>query len=170
MYPAVYLDYAKHRRQYADVGVIPTPAFFYGPNRGEEIEIDIEAGKRLIVTYQAVSEPDDEGRRTIFFELNGQPRTVSVQDRALAVKGKAHRKADETDPGQIGAPMPGMIVGVAVQPGEDVEEGDRLFTIEAMKMETAVYARTAGKVRDIVLQPGTRVEQHDLVIEMEAAG
>jgi pyruvate carboxylase len=169
MYPAVYLDYAKHRRQYADVGVIPTPAFFYSPNPGEEINIEIEPGKRLIVTYQAVSEPDDEGRRTIFFELNGQPRTVTVQDHALAVKGKAHRKADEVDPGQIGAPMPGMIVGVAVQPGDTVKPGDRLFTIEAMKMETAVYAQTAGKVRDIVLHPGTRVEQHDLVIEMEAA-
>ncbi len=166
MYPAVTLDYAKHRRQFGNAAVIPTPPFFYGPNVGEEIDIDIEQGKRLIVTYQALSEPDDKGERTVFFELNGQPRTVAVQDKARAPKGKAHRKADETDPGQIGAPMPGMIVGVGVQPGETVQEGDRLFTIEAMKMETAVYAPYGGRVNEVVLHPGTRVEQHDLVVVM----
>ena len=167
MYPAVFLDYAKHQHDYGDTCVVPTPPFFYGPNVGEEINLDIEAGKRLIVTYQAMSEPDEEGRRTIFFELNGQPRTVSVQDKALAAQGRAHGKADEADPGQIGAPMPGMIVGVGVQKGETVDAGDRLFTIEAMKMETAVYAPYGGKITEVVLGPGTRVEQHDLVVAMD---
>jgi len=167
MYPAVFLDYAKHQHDYGDTCVVPTPPFFYGPNVGEEINLDIEAGKRLIVTYQAMSEPDEEGRRTIFFELNGQPRTVSVQDKALAPQGRAHVKADEADPGQIGAPMPGMIVGVGVQKGETVDAGDRLFTIEAMKMETAVYAPYGGQITDVVLGPGTRVEQHDLVVAMD---
>jgi pyruvate carboxylase len=167
MYPAVFLDFDKHQRDYGDTHVVPTPPFFYGPNVGEEINLDIEAGKRLIVTYQATSEPDDEGRRTIFFELNGQPRTVSVQDKARAPQGKAHVKADESDPGQIGAPMPGMIVGVSVQKGETVAEGDRLFTIEAMKMETAVYAPHDGQIQHVELGPGTRVEQHDLVVHMD---
>jgi len=167
MYPSVFVDYLKHRRQYGDVAVVPTPAFFYGPNVNEELNIDIEAGKRLIVTYLADSQPDEEGRRTIFFELNGQPRTVSVQDRALAATGRAHRKADETEPGQVGAPMPGMIISISVQKGDTVEAGDRLFTIEAMKMETAVYAETGGTVSGIELSPGTRVEQHDLVLELD---
>jgi pyruvate carboxylase len=167
MYPAVTLDYAKHHRTYSDVSLVPTPQFFYGPNLGEEFAVDIETGKRLIVNYLATSQPDEEGRRTVFFELNGQPRTVKVQDTALAPKGKAHRKADESDPGQVGAPMPGMIVSVSVQQGDSIDQGDRLFTIEAMKMETAVYAQTDGKVQEIVLQPGTRVEQHDLVIVLE---
>ena len=167
MYPAVFLDYAKHRRDYGDMRVIPTPPFFYGPNVGEEINLDLEQGKRLIITYQATSQADDEGRRTIFFELNGQPRTITVQDKARAPKGKAHVKADEADPGQIGAPMPGMIVGIGVQVGETVDVGHRLFTIEAMKMETAVYAPYAGKVTEVVLGPGTRVEQHDLVVKLD---
>jgi pyruvate carboxylase len=167
MYPAVFLDFDKHQRDFGDTWVVPTPPFFYGPNVGEEINLDIEAGKRLIVTYQAASEPDDEGRRTIFFELNGQPRTVAVQDKARAPQGKVHVKADESDPGQIGAPMPGMIVGVSVQKGETVQEGDRLFTIEAMKMETAVYAPHDGQIQHVELGPGTRVEQHDLVVHMD---
>jgi pyruvate carboxylase len=149
---------------------VPTPQFFYGPNVGEEFAIEIEEGKRLIVNYLTTSQADQEGRRTVFFELNGQPRTVTVQDKSLAAQGRANKKADESDPGQIGAPMPGMIVGISVQPGQKVEEGDRLFTIEAMKMETAVYAQTDGKVAEIVLSPGTRVEQHDLVIQMETGG
>ena len=168
MYPAVTLEYLKHARQYGDVSALPTPQFFYGPNVGEEFAIEIEKGKRLIVNYLATSQPDEDGRRTVFFELNGQPRTVTVQDTALAAKGKTHRKADESDPGQVGAPMPGMLVGVAVQVGDKVQEGDRLFTIEAMKMETAVYAQAGGKVTEVVLHPGTRVDQHDLVIAMEA--
>ena len=170
MYPAVTLDYVKHERTYSDVSRVPTPQFFYGPNVGEEFAIEIEEGKRLIVNYLTTSQADQEGRRTVFFELNGQPRTVTVQDRSLAAQGRANKKADESDPGQIGAPMPGMIVGISVQPGQKVDEGDRLFTIEAMKMETAVYAQTAGKVAEIVLSPGTRVEQHDLVIQMETDG
>ena len=167
MYPAVFLDYAKYRRQSGDVGVIPTPVFFYGPKIGQEINLDLEAGKRLIVTFQAMSEPDDEGRRTIFFELNGQPRTIAVQDKSRAPRGKAHVKADDSDPGQIGAPMPGMIVGVGALVGQAVAAGDRLFTIEAMKMETAVYAPCAGKVAEVLLGPGTRVDQHDLVVRLE---
>jgi len=167
MYPAVFLDYAKHRREFGDVAVVPTPVFFYGPKVGQEINLDLEPGKRLIVTCQAMSEPDDEGRRTIFFELNGQPRTVTVQDKARAPRGKAHVKTDDSDPGQIGAPMPGMIVGVGVLPGQEIAAGDRLFTIEAMKMETAVYAPCAGTVGEVTLGAGTRVEQHDLVVRLD---
>jgi pyruvate carboxylase len=167
MYPTVTLEYVKHLRTYSDVSRVPTPQFFYGPNVGEEFAIEIEEGKRLIVNYLTTSQADEQGRRTVFFELNGQPRTVSVHDHDLAPKVQAHRKADESDPGQVGAPMPGMIVGISVQPGQQVERGDRLFTIEAMKMETAVYAQADGKVSEIVLSPGTRVEQHDLVVVME---
>ena len=107
---------------------------------------------------------DEDGKRTIFFELNGQPRTVKVTDTALAKSGHARRKADKTQPGQIGAPMPGMIVSVTAVPGQAVERGDRLFTIEAMKMETAVYAEADGEVEEVVSPAGTRVEAHDLVL------
>ncbi|WP_374764715.1 pyruvate carboxylase [Yunchengibacter salinarum] len=164
MYPAVTVDYLKHRETYGDVSLIPTMPFFYGPDAVDEFNIELEPGKTLIVNAPTMSEPNDEGERTIFFELNGQPRTVSVVDRGRAPKKARNRVADDSDPHQVGSPMPGMIVGVAVQKGEKVAEGDRLFTIEAMKMETAVYAHKGGTVDEVVLTPGTSVEQHDLVI------
>ena len=169
MYPGVFLDYAKHRRQNGPVHVLPTPTFFYGLERGQEVAIDIEPGKTLIVTYLATSEADETGHRTIFFELNGQPRNIKVLDKAMAATAQAHRKADEAEPGQVGAPMPGLIVSVSVAEGQAVERGERLFTIEAMKMETAVYAEVAGTVAEIVLSVGTRVEPHDLVVAVTPA-
>ncbi|MDH3910436.1 MAG: pyruvate carboxylase [Rhodospirillales bacterium] len=169
MYPKVFEDYAKHRRRYGRVSALPTPTFFYGLEPGEEIAVDIEAGKTLVISYLATSEPDEEGQRTIFFELNGQPRTVKVADRALAAAGKARRKADEGDPGQVGAPMPGLIVSVTAV-GRKVARGDRLFTIEAMKMETAVYAELDGTVGEVAAPAGTRVQPHDLVVRIEPDG
>ncbi len=167
MYPKVFVDYAKHRRSYSDVSVVPTPVYFYGPEPGEEFELKLEQGKSLIVSYRATSDPDEEGQRTIFFELNGQPRTVKVPDRALAASGKVLRKADETQPGQVGAPMPGLIVGIYVAEGQKVAPGDRLFVIEAMKMETAVYAEVAGKVSECVVATGVRVNTHDLILVID---
>ena len=167
MYPEVFVDYAKHRRAHADVANLPTPIFLYGPEPDVEFAIDLERGKTMVVSFRAVSEPDDDGHRTVFFELNGQPRTVRVTDRSLAAAGRAHRKADDGDPGQIGAPMPGLIVGVAVQAGQRVERGERLFTIEAMKMETAVYAEAAATVGEVIVEAGHRVEAHDLVVVLD---
>ncbi len=167
MYPQVFLDYAEHRRQHGPVQVLPTDVFFYGMVRGQEIAVEIDPGKTLIVNYLAVGEPDEEGKRTVFFELNGQPRTVKVQDRALAAPGHTRRKADEAQPGQIGAPMPGLIVSVSASAGQQVQRGDRLFTIEAMKMETAVYAEIDGEVEEVASPSGTRVDTHDLVLVIE---
>jgi pyruvate carboxylase len=167
MYPKVFVDYAKHRRRYGQVSNLPTPAFFYGLEPGQEIAVDIEAGKTLIISHQATGEPDQDGQRTVFFELNGQPRTVKVPDHAAAASGKLRRKADESDPGQIGAPMPGLIVSVSISAGQTVARGERLFTIEAMKMESAVYAERDGTVKEVVAGSGTRVEPHDLVLVIE---
>jgi pyruvate carboxylase len=164
MYPAVFLDYDKHRRHYGRVRVLPTPLFFYGLEPGQEVSFDIQRGMTLIVTYVAMSEPDDHGHRTIFFELNGQPRTIKVADRSLAASAHARQKADEDDPGQIGAPMPGMIMTVSVSAGQQVQQGDRLFTVEAMKMETAVPSPVTGTVTEIVAGVGAQVETRDLVM------
>ena len=169
MYPQVFIDYAKHRRSFGNVTVLPTPVFFYGLDAAQEIAVDIERGKTLIIRWLATGEPDEDGQRTVFFELNGQPRTLKVADKALAGSGRVHRKADETQPGQVGAPMPGMIVSVGAQPGQAVKRGERLFVIEAMKMETAVYAELDGTVGEVVAGPGTRVETHDLVLTVEPA-
>ena len=170
MYPNVFLEYAAARRTYGDISLLPTPVFFYGLEPEEEIAVDIEKGKTLIIRFQAIGDADEQGNRTVFFELNGQPRTVRVVDAALASQGTRRRKADESDPGQVGAPMPGMIVSLSVAAGDQVSVGDKLFTIEAMKMETGVYAKAAGKVSELVSTAGTRVDTHDLVVVMDCAG
>jgi len=126
MYPQVFVDYAAHRRQFGDVGVLPTPVFFYGPEIGEETFIDIERGKRLILRYLALGEANEDGMRTVFFELNGQPRTIRVQDKSLSAHAKVHRKADEAMPGHVAAPMPGLVVSLSVAAGDTVAEGDQI--------------------------------------------
>jgi pyruvate carboxylase len=166
LYPQVFLDYAEHRRSYGDVSLLPTALFFYGPVSGEEFNIDIGPGQRLIVRYLATGEADGQGRRTIFFELNGQPRTVTVHDAALTPAKAARPKVKDGEAGQIGAPMPGRVVGVAVDAGQAVSRGDGLITIEAMKMETTVFAEADGTVAEIHVAPGDEVEIKDLLLEI----
>ncbi len=167
MYPKVFADYAEHRRLYSDLSVLPTPVHFYGPEVGDELSIEIERGKSLIVRHLAIGEPNDDGVRNVFFELNGQPRTVRVQDRTLATTVVQRRKVEDGNEGHVGAPMPGLVVSLSVAKGETVQAGDRLLTIEAMKMETAVYADREAVVKEIVAPAGTRVETKDLLVVLE---
>ncbi|MGD9694625.1 MAG: pyruvate carboxylase [Thermoleophilia bacterium] len=164
MYPKVFTDFAEHQRLYGDVSVLPTPVFFYGLSRDDELFVDIERGKTLVIRFLAVGEADEDGRRTIFFELNGQPREVKVVDRSLTPSGPGRRLADEGDPGHVPAPMPGLVVAVTVQVGERVAKGDRLLSIEAMKMETGVFAERDGVVQEILVAAGTQVETKQLLM------
>jgi pyruvate carboxylase len=164
MYPKVFVDFAEHQRQYGDVSVLPTRAFLYGLRRDDELFVDIERGKTLVIRFLALGEPDAEGRRTIFFELNGQPREVKVADRAVAPSGPPRRMADESDPTHVPAPMPGLVVGVSAQAGERVSRGDRLLSIEAMKMETGVFADRDGVVEEVLVTAGTQVEPKQLLM------
>ncbi|MCB9384652.1 MAG: pyruvate carboxylase [Bryobacterales bacterium] len=167
LYPQVFLDYAGKRRDYSDVGVLPTPVFFYGMQIGEETPIDIEPGKRLIVKFLTIGEPHADGTRTIFFELNGQPRQVNVRDQSLKVEEKARPKARAGVEGDVGAPTPGLITGLFVQAGDEVEKNAKLLTLEAMKMQSTVYAPAAGKVADVLVAPGDQVEAKDLLVVLE---
>jgi len=164
LYPDVFLKYDKFRQTYSDVGVLPTPAFFYGLKSGEEITIEIEQGKTLIVKFLAAGDPHPDGTRTLFFELNGQPREVNVRDRALRVVERAHPKADPADPGQVPAPTAGVISGVAVQANHPVERGAKLLTLEAMKMQSNIYAPITGRVTKLLVAPGQHVEAKDLLV------
>ncbi|WP_164101633.1 pyruvate carboxylase [Candidatus Laterigemmans baculatus] len=164
LYPKVFKDYAAHCRKYGEVDVIPTPNFLYGQEPGEEIAVEIEPGKRLIVRYLATGEPHPDGTRTVFFELNGQPREVTVTDRSLEPEGKAAVKADPEDPSQVGASMPGMVINVAVSVGARVKAGQKLMVLEAMKMETTINAPVAGTIGSIAATAGTQVEAGDLLL------
>ncbi|MCX7701174.1 MAG: pyruvate carboxylase [Gemmataceae bacterium] len=168
MYPRVFPELVEHQKKYSDTSVLPTSAFFYGMERGEEIAVDIEPGKTLIIKFQAVGEPHPDGKRTVFFELNGQPREVLILDRSLVGKeGGGARKAEVGNPKHVGAPMPGAVVSVTVSAGELVEEGQKLLTMEAMKMETTIYAERSGKIAEVLVRPGMQVEGGDLLIRYE---
>jgi len=164
LYPRVFHDYAAHVAKYADVSVLPTPAFLEGPKPGEELPVDIEPGKTLLIRLLTVGEPHADGTRTVFFELNGQPRSVTVADKSLEAQVERRPKAVAGDAREVGAPMPGLIVTVAVRPGDAVTKGQKLLSLEAMKMETTVYAERNGKVAEVLVAPGTPVEAGELVV------
>ena len=167
MYPQVFADLATHVARYDDTSVLPTPQFFYPLQPGEMFNVEIEPGKTLIIRFLTTSDPHDDGTRTVFFELNGQPREVRISDRALEGKLHKHPKADPDDASQIAAPMPGKISAVAVQKGQTVKQGERLCSIEAMKMETAVYAPRDATVAVVAVTPGLVIAAGDLLVELE---
>ncbi len=168
MYPDVFVEFAGFQRLHGDVSVLPTPVFFWGLREDEELALEIEHGIVLIVRFLAVGEPDAEGLCSIFFELNGQPREVKVRDRSLAAPA-ARREADADEPGHVAAPMRGVVISLSVEVGQRVAQGDRLASIEAMKMETAVFAEIDGVVEELVAAVGTHVDAEDLLLVVQAA-
>ncbi len=167
LYPRVYGDFVKHEQTYSTTSNLPTPYYLYGQLPGEELTIDIEPGKTLIVKMLTVGEPHADGSRTVFFELNGQPRSVSVIDKSLEADVVRRPKADPTNAKQVAAPMPGLVVIVSVKIGDSVAKGQKLMTMEAMKMETTLYAEQAGRIADLLVKPGTPVEAGELVAVFE---
>jgi pyruvate carboxylase len=143
---------------------LPTPQFFYGLQKGDEATLELEAGKSLIVKFLTVSEPQPDGTRTVFFELNGQPREVTVRDRSLQAKVEARQKADQAQPGHVGSPIPGAITSISVDVGDRVAKGDRLMILEAMKMQSTIYAPIAGKVTQRLVSVGDKVDAKDLLL------
>jgi pyruvate carboxylase len=164
MYPKVWLGYARDRAQYGDAAILPTSVFFYGMQPGQEINIELERGKTLIVRYVAISEPHEDGTRSVFFELNGQPRSVRVPDASQVAQHPPARKVEPGNTRHVGAPMPGTITTVAAAAGARVSRGDVLLTLEAMKMETAVRADSDGEIAEVIARPGQTVEVKDLLV------
>ncbi len=164
MYPEVFLKFSKARTAYGNLEALPTPQFFYGLEKGEEVTVELEPGKALVVKFLTVSDAQPDGTRTIFFELNGQPREVTVRDKALRAVEAAREKAEAGEPGQVGAPIPGAVSSVSVELGQVVEKGDRLLVMEAMKMQSTIYAPVAGKIVKKLVNVGDKVEAKDLLL------
>ncbi|OOE12066.1 pyruvate carboxylase [Fictibacillus arsenicus] len=167
LYPKVFLDREKMYAQFGDISVLDTPTFFYGMTLGEEIEVEIEQGKTLIVKLVSIGEAQSDGSRVLYFELNGQSREIVVIDESAKVTVTAKQKVDPSNPSQIGASMPGTVIKVLVEQGEKVKKGDHLMITEAMKMETTVQAPFDGRVKSISVQNGEGISAGDLLIELE---
>ena len=163
MYPKVFVEYAADRARYGDLSTLPTSVFFYGMQPGQEINVDLERGKTLIVRYVTTSDPHEDGTRTVFFELNGQPRPIRIADRSQVASRPPTRKADADDPTHVGAPMPGTVATVTVHAGQRVRRGDVIVTLEAMKMETSVRAERDATVKEVLVRPGQSVDTKDLI-------
>ena len=166
LYPNVYPEFDKYRQEYSDTSVIPTPIFFYGLEPGQETSIEIEPGKTLIIKLNAIGKLHDDGTRTVYFELNGNNRSVVVRDQSIKNSDAMREKADKGNANHIGAPMPGKVLKVNVKAGDEVKAGDVLMVTEAMKMETNIKAKADAKVAEVKFKEGDTVEKEDLVFVM----
>ena len=167
MYPQVFEDYMTRHGKYGPVRTLPTRTFFYGMIPGEEISAEIDPGVTLEIRCQAIADTTDEGVAKVFFELNGQPRIIRVQDRSISGASVAMAKADPKNPNHVGAPMPGVVASVAVEAGAEVKKGDLMVTIEAMKMETGIHAERDATVKAVHVTAGGQIDAKDLLVEFE---
>jgi len=166
LYPNVYPEFDRYRQEYSDTSVIPTPIFFYGLEPGQETSIEIEPGKTLIIKLNAIGKLRPDGTRAVYFELNGNNRSVVIRDQSIQNSDAMREKADKGNASHIGAPMPGKVLKVNVKAGDLIKAGDVLMVTEAMKMETNIKAKTDAKVAEVKFKEGDKVEKEDLVIVM----
>ncbi|SFG38742.1 pyruvate carboxylase [Sporolactobacillus nakayamae] len=166
LYPKVYTDYLHFIDTFGETTVLGTPTFFYGLRLGEEVSVTIEEGKMLVVKLISIGHPQKDGTRTLYYELNGQPREVSIKDMNVESSEVAHAKAEKDNPHQIGASMPGTVVKILVSSGERVKKGDHLLVTEAMKMETTVQSPVDGTIKKVFVNENDVIETGDLMIEL----
>ncbi|MDC1054745.1 pyruvate carboxylase, partial [Alphaproteobacteria bacterium] len=167
MYPKVFEDFMDHRQTYSDTSILSTELFFYGPLPDKEYSLPIDKGKNLIVRYLAKGEPNANGSSSVFFELNGQPRTIEITNKEFSKNVATKTKSEEGNANHIGSPLPGQVAKIFVNEGTKVIKGDRVLVIEAMKMETTINAEKSGTIKKIYVSSGDNVETKDLLIEIE---
>lgn len=167
LYPKVYEQFISTREQFGNVSLLDTPTFFFGMRSNETVEIEIDTGKRLIITLKTITEPDEKGIRTIFYDMNGQARRIFIQDENVKASESVKPKADKLNPNHIGAQMPGSVTEVKISEGESVTSGQALLITEAMKMETTIQSPFDGVVKKVTVQSGEAIQTGDLLIEIE---
>ena len=167
LYPKVFEQAHENYKTYGNLALVPTKNFFYGMKLREETLIELEPGKTVIIKLLSIGIPNEEGMRTVFFKVNGENRFVEILDTSLNIKVETNTKIDPADDNQIGAPLQGSLYKVLVKKGQEVQENDPLFIIEAMKMETTVVAFKSGKIKTVTLKEGQMVKQNDLVVTIE---
>ncbi len=166
MYPQVFLDYCKMHDSFGDVELLDTLTFFKGMRAGETVEVRIEKGKTLIITLDEIGEPNLEGNRVLFFNLNGQRREIVIKDQNITSKVLLKEKAEPTNKAHIAATMSGSVLDVLVSVGDTVQKGDALLVTEAMKMETTIYSKRNGIVKRVLVANTDAIQSGDLMIEL----
>lgn len=169
LYPKVFDQFMQTKQQYGDLSLLDTPTFFFGMRNGETVEIEIDTGKRLIIKLETISEPDENGYRTIYYVMNGQARRISIKDENIKINTNLKPKADKSNPSHIGAQMPGSVTEVKVTVGEEVKVNQPLLITEAMKMETTIQAPFNGTIKQVTVVNGDAIATGDLLIEIEKA-
>ena len=167
MYPKVFEEFMIHRQTFSDTSILSTELFFYGPVQDKEYSLPIDKGKSLIVRYLAKGEPKASGSSSVFFELNGQPRTIEIKNTEFSKNISVKTKAEDANLNHIGSPLPGQVAKIFVSVGDKIIKGDRVLVIEAMKMETIISAEKSGTIKKLHVGSGDNVETKDLLIEIE---
>ncbi|MDH3354630.1 MAG: biotin/lipoyl-binding protein, partial [Chromatiales bacterium] len=167
LYPKVFEAFTQHQSDYSDTSRVPTPVFLYGLEPDEEVSVEINKGKSAIIKFLTMGHGQSDGTRPLFFEINGVPREVAILDNSLADSVLQRTKADPDNPAHIGATMPGMVVSLHVNSGDQIKKGDKLLVLEAMKMETTFHTEHDGMVTQVVVQQGATVETGDLLMVIE---
>ncbi|MBZ4535362.1 pyruvate carboxylase [Mycobacterium avium] len=166
LFPGPTKELEEHREQYGDTSGLSANQFFYGLRQGDEHRVELERGVELLIGLEAISDPDERGMRTVMCILNGQLRPVVVRDRSIAIDVPAAEKADRANPDHIAAPFAGVVT-VATEVGRQVEAGQTIATIEAMKMEAAVTSPKSGKIARIAVSQTAQVEGGDLLMVID---
>ena len=166
MYPKVFRDFIEHYKEFSDTSILSTELFFYGPQQDKEYTIEMDKGKNLILRYLAKSDINTNGKCSVFFEINGQPRTIDIANKEFSKNISQRAKADESNNDHVGSPLPGQVAKIFVQTGSKVIKGDKLLVIEAMKMETTINAEKSGTIKSVNIETGDNVETKDLLIEI----
>ncbi|XP_039997309.1 pyruvate carboxylase, mitochondrial-like isoform X2 [Xiphias gladius] len=167
MYPKVFQEFKEFTSNFGPVDCLSTRLFLDGPKIAEEFEVELERGKILHIKALALGDLNKAGQREVFFELNGQLRSVLVKDTVAMKEMKFHPKAQKSIKGQVGAPMPGKVLEVKVEVGSKVEKGQPLCVLSAMKMETVVNSPMAGTIKAVHVTADVSLEGDDLILEIE---
>lgn len=106
--------------------------------------------------------------KTITLEVNGNTYQVLIKDSHDGLAKKlGFASINSLKFKEVKAPMPGLIVEVLVEIGQEIEKGDQLLVLEAMKMENVLLAEGEGIVKSVNFNKGTAVDKGQVIIELE---